>query len=123
MSRTRQSPNEISLYLYRMSTTDTGGHIENSWNTVPERFKAEDLGTKTKTERDILSGRVLQGSTVQVYSTTNQIVMEIGDNISELPNANELQQSTIVNIKSKPQNKRGARHNTKRVSKYTIEVS
>jgi hypothetical protein len=123
MSRTRQNPNEIPLYLYKMSTTDTGGHIENSWNDIPIKFNGEDMGTKTKAERDILTGRVLQGTTVQIYRTTNQVDMEIGDNISEKANATNLEQSTIINIRSKPQNKRGARLNTQRVYEYTIEVS
>lgn len=123
MSRTRQKPNEMSLWLFKLTTTDTDGEIENSHNSIGIKFNAEDMGMKSKNERDVLSGRVLQSGTVEVYKTSNQINLAIGDNIATKPNATELEQSTIVNIKSKPQNQRGARHNTNRVYEYTFEVS
>jgi hypothetical protein len=123
MSRTRQQPNEMDLWLFKMGTVDTDGHIENEYNAIGIQFRAVDLGMKTRNEIDSLSGRVLQSGTVVSYKTYNQIGFDIGDNISEIPNPTRKDLSTIVKISSKPQNKRGARHNTTRVIEYTIEVS
>lgn len=123
MSRTRQQPNEIDLWLFPLKTTDTSNHIENEESVVGIQFKAQDLGMKTRNERDVLSGRVLKGETVKIYQTYEQIDFVVGDNIAETPSPKRKDLSTIVKITSKPQNKRGARHNTKRVEKYTIEVS
>jgi hypothetical protein len=123
MSRTRQKPNEIDLWVFYQQTTDTNNHIENTYNAIGEQFRAEDLGTKTRNERDILSGRVYKSGTVQVYRTMNEIELNIGDKIATVENPSEFDFSSIVNIKTKPQNQRGARLNTKRVVETTIEVS
>lgn len=123
MSRTRQAPNELTLYLYKRNTTDTSNYIEDSYNEIGIPFKAEDLGERTKQEKDVLSGRVLQSTTSLVYRTRDAITLDIGDNIALVPNADENDMSTIVSIRSKLIHKRGARHNTNRVKEVTFEVS
>lgn len=127
MSRTRQSPNEIDLWYFPIKTTNTSNHIENTESTVGIHFKATDMGLKTRTEREVLSGRVIQSSTVNVYKTKDNTIKfskeHMGGNIALIPNPSRKDLSSIVNIKSKPQNKRGARHNTDRVVEYIIEVS
>ena len=123
MSRTRQKHNEIDLYLFPMKTTETDYQIENSDSTVGIHFRAEDMGMKTRSEINILGGHSYQGTTVNVYKTMNQMDFNIGDVISTVPNPTAKDKSAIVKISSKPQNKRGARHNTTRVIEYTIEVS
>lgn len=123
MSRTRQAHNELDLWLFPIKTTNTSNHIENSESTIGIQFRAEDMGMKTRTEKDVLSGRVLQSGTVNIYKTMEQLDFVIGDNIAEKPNPSRKDLSSIVKISSKPQNKRGARHNTTRVIEYTIEVA
>lgn len=122
MSR-RRNPYDIVLYLFKRNTTDTSGHIEDDWNTVGIPFKAERLGERTRQEKDVLSGRVLQSTTVEVYKTRAQLSFDIGDNVSERANTDELSQATIVNIKSKHISKRGNRYNNNPTIEYTIEVS
>lgn len=123
MSRTRQMYNELDLWLFPKTTVDTSGHIEQTENRIGIHFNAEDMGMKTRTEKDILSGRYYQSGTSNVYRTTNQIEFNIGDNIATTASPSNKDLSSIIKISSKPQNKRGARHNTKRVIEYTIEVS
>ena len=123
MSRTRQKPNQLDLYVFYKNQTDTNNHIEDTYNEISEKFKAEDLGQRMKNERDVLSGRYLKASEVHVYRTTDNIVLNVGDNIGLIPNANELQQSTIVRITTKPQFKRGDRLNTAKIIEQTFEVS
>ena len=123
MSRTRQAHNELDLWLFPIKTTNTSNHIENSESTIGIHFRGEDMGMKTRTEKDVLSGRVLQSGTVNIYKTMEQLDFVIGDNIAEKANPSRKDLSSIVKISSKPQNKRGARHNTTRVIEYTIEVA
>lgn len=130
MSRTRQKPNEIDLWLFPKETVETNYSIENVEQTVGIQFKAEDLGMKTRSEVNILGGHSYQGSTVNVYRTTDQRVQfisndpnAIGYNVAKKPNPSNNELSSIVKISSKPINKRGARHNTFRVVEYTFEVS
>lgn len=123
MSRTRQKPNELDLWVFYQQTTDTDNHIDNDYNNIGAQFRAEDLGIKTRTERDVFSGRVKQGEAVQVYKTTIEIDLHIGDQISTIPNPNDHQKSTIVRITTKPQSKRGDRVNTTRIIEQTFEVS
>ena len=123
MSRTRQSPNEMDLWLFPLKTTDTNNHIENSDSLIGIHFKGEEMGLKTRQEREVMSGRVLRSTTTRVYKTMEQINFNIGDTIATIPNPSRADRSSIVKISSKPQNKRGARHNTTRVEEYTIEVS
>lgn len=123
MSRTRQKHNELDLWLFPKSTIDTSGHIENVEGRIGIHFNAEDMGMKTRTEKDILSGRYYQSGTSNVYRTNNQIEFNIGDNIATTSSPRNSDLSSIIKITSKPQNKRGARHNTARVIEYTIEVS
>lgn len=123
MSRTRQNPNEMDLWLWPKSKTSVNNHVTDTESTAGIQFKAEDLGLRTRTEASILSGRAFQSGTVNVYKTMQQMNFNIGDNISTTAKPSRKDLSTIVNIKSKPQNKRGARHNTTRVIEYIIEVS
>lgn len=123
MSRTRQKPNQTDLWVFYQQTTDTNNHITNTYNAIGHQFKAEDLGQRMKNERDVLSGRYLKAGEVQVYRTTDNIELNIGDNIATRPNANEFEQSTIVRIETKPQYKRGDRLNTAKIIEQTFEVS
>ena len=123
MSRTRQNPNEIDLWLFPIKTSDTNKHIENSDSIVGIQFKAQDMGLSTRNERDVLSGRVLRSTTTRVYKTKNQIEFKIGDVIASVPNPSRGDKASIVKISSKPQTTRGTRHNTTRIEEYTIEVS
>jgi hypothetical protein len=123
MSRTRQQPNEIDLWLFPKEYTNTNNHIDQTENTVGIHFKAQDLGMKTRTELDILSGRAKQAGTVEQFKTYNEIEFTIGWNIARVPDPSKKDLSSIIKITSKPQNKRGARHNTTRVIEQIIEVS
>ena len=127
MSRTRSHANEIDLWLFPKEYTDTNGHIEQTENEVGQHFTAEDLGEKAIMEKNILSGRYFQSGTKIVYKTNNADidweVAHIGWNIASVPNPSRKDLSSIINVRPKPQTKRGARYNTKRIIDVIIEVS
>lgn len=122
MSR-RRNPYDTQLWLFKRNTTDTDNHIEDDWNNIGQAFKAQRVGERTRQEKDVLSGRVLQSTTVVVYKTREQLDFDIGDNVADIPNPNEFEQSTIVNIRSTSIASRGKRRNNNPPQEYTLELS
>jgi len=127
MSRTKSHINELDLWLFPKEYTDTNGHIDQTENEIGQHFTAEDLGEKNIMEKDILTGRYFQSGTSVKYKTDNADIdwamAHIGWNISTVSNPSRDQLSSIINVKVKPQSKRGARYNTKRIIEVIIEVS
>lgn len=123
MSRTRQKYNSKILYLYSMTTTDTTNHIKNTFSTIGQPFQADEFGERLVEEKDVLSGRVLQSTTLTKYKTTSQLNFKIGDKVSELPNADQTSMSAIVRTYRKPLNKRGLKHNRDAIYEWTLEIS
>lgn len=122
MSRTR-GMNEVDLWLFKKTITDTTNHIESTDQTIGHHFRANELNEKTQTSESILFGRGDGTSTVQRFITKTPLHYEVGDTVSEIESPNQFEKSTIESVQRKPIHKRGAKHNTTRQYVWILELS